>query len=168
MTAITISNTDWSILSAVRSALAGATVQGETVFASVTMTTSADQARRCQLAGAAPKAIVLYEGSSERVGLGGERNCWVSISLLLAARAPAGVDAAGRLQEILRLMNAAINAAEADPPADACPLGTPDLYRPALQWRAADIRINEPDSQGWTLCRLGLEVSYRLNAGTSH
>ena len=103
MTPITIANTDWSIMSAVQSALADAEVDGAAVFASVTMTTSPRQARQCQLAGAAPKAIVLYQSTDERGGIDDERNCWVSVRLLLAARAPAGVDASERLEEILRL-----------------------------------------------------------------
>ena len=84
MAAITITNKDWSILSAVRSSLADATVDDAAVFASVTMTTSPRQARQCQLAGPAPKAIILYQSTDERDGIDGERNCWVSMRLLLA------------------------------------------------------------------------------------
>ena len=168
MTAITITNKDWSILSAVRSSLADATVDDEAVFASVTMTTSPRQARQCQLAGPAPKAIILYQGTDERDGIDGERNCWVSMRLLLAARAPLGVDASARLEEILRLKNAAMNAVEAAWPPDACPGGTPELHRPAIRWQSADIELDESATQRWALCGLGLEVSYRLSSKTSH
>ena len=168
MTEITISNTDWSILNAVRTALSAATEGGEAIFASVTMTTSVSHLRQVQLAGKMPRAIILYKGSSEHNGTDGGRFCWVSLELILATRISSGADAAGRVQEILRIKNAAINAVETDPPAEAVGAATADLYRPAILWRPADIELSEPGVDPWVLCRLGLEVTYALLAGTSH
>jgi len=168
MSEITISNTDWSILNAVRTALNGATEGSEAIFASATMTTSVSHLRQVQLAGKMPKAIILYRGADEHNGTDGERFCWVSLELILAARVSSGADAAPRVQEILRLKNAAINAIETDPPAEAVGAATADLYRPAILWRPADIELSEPGLDPWVLCRLGLEVTYALSAAASH
>ena len=168
MSEITISNTDWSILNAVRTALSAATEGGEAVFASAEMTTSASHLRQVQLAGKMPKAILLYKGAVEHNGTDGGRFCWVSLELILAARVSSRADAAPRVQEILRLKNAAINAVETDPPAEAVGAATADLYRPAILWRPADIELSEPGLDPWVLCRLGLEVTYVLSAAASH
>ena len=168
MSEITISNTDWSILNAVRTALSDATEGGEAVFASATMTTSVSHLRQVQLTGKMPKAIILYKGADEHDGTDGGRFCWVSLELILATRISSGSDAASRVQEILRLKNAAINAVETDPPAEAVGASTADLYRPAILWRPADIELSEPGLDPWVLCRLGLEVTYALSTATSH
>jgi hypothetical protein len=168
MTEITISNTDWSILDAVRTALGGATVGGEAVFASVTMTTSPGHLRQVQLTGDMPRAIILYKATNEHDDTDGGRLGWVSLELILATRVSSGSDASGRIQEILRLKNAAINAVEASRPSAAVGAGTAELYRPAILWKPADIKLSEPDLDPWVLCRLGVEVTYALSSGTSH
>ena len=168
MTEITINNTDWSILDAVRTALSAASEGGEAIFASVTMTTSPSHLRQVQLTGKMPRAIILYKGANEHNGTDGGRFCWVSLELILATRVSSVADASGRVQEILRLKNAAINIVETDPPGDAVGAATADLYRPAILWRPADIELSEPGVDPWVLCRLGLEVTYALLAGTSH
>ena len=168
MSEITISNTDWSILDAVRTALGDATEGGEAIFASVCMTTSPSHLRQVQLTGKMPRAVILYKGTCEHNGTDGGRLGWVSLELILATRISSGSDASGRVQEILRLKNAAINAIETDPPAEAVGAATADLYRPAILWRPADIELSEPGVDPWVLCRLGLEVTYTLSTAASH
>ncbi len=168
MSEITISNTDWSICDAINTAISEATVGGEAIFASVDITTSIKHLRQAQLAGKTPRAVILYRGSDEHNGTDDARFCWVSMELILSARVAAGSDASARIQEILRLKNAAINAVETDRPAEAVGAATADLYRPAIIWRPADIELSQPDVDPWVLCRLGLEVTYALPDGASH
>lgn len=168
MSEITISNTDWSILDSVRSALGDATEGGDAIFASVVMTTSVSHLQQVQLAGKTPRAIILYKGSDEHNGTDGGRFCWVSLELILTTRISPRTDAAGRVQEILRLKNAAINAIETDPPPEASGAATADLYRPAILWTPADIKLSEPGVDPWVICRLGLEVTYALATAASH
>ena len=156
MSEITISNTDWSILDAVKTALSGTSEGGEAIFASVVMTTSLSHLRQVQLADKMPRAIILYKGSDEHSDTDGGRLAWVTLELILASRVSSGSDASGRVQEILRLKNASINAVETDRPAGAVGAATSDLYRPAILWRPADIELSEPGVDPWVLCRLGL------------
>jgi len=168
MSEITISNIDWPILDAIRTALDQATEEGQAVFSSVATSSSPEHLRQVQLAGRTPRAIVMYAGSQERNGVDGQRFGWVSAELILATRVISGPDAAGRIREILRLKNAAINAVEADPPEEAVGAATADLYRPAILWRPADIELSEPGVNPWVLCRIGLEVTYVLATSVSH
>lgn len=168
MSEITISNTDWSILDAVRTALSGAVEGGEAIFASVSMAASLSHLRQVQLAGKMPRAVILYKNSNEHNGSDGGRVGWVSIELILATRVSAGSDAGGRVQEILRLKNGAVNAVETDRPAQAVGAATADLYRPAILWRPADIELSEPGVDPWVLCRLALEVTYAIADAASH
>jgi len=168
MAEITVTNTDWSVLDAVKAALSGAEIGGEAVFASVAMSTSIDHVRAVQLTGPMPKAIVLYKGTGEEGGSDGRQCCRVSMELILATRISSGMDAAGRFQEILRLKNAAINAVESDRPAGAVGAASAGTYRPPMRWGPADIELSEPGVDPWVLCRVGLEAAYELPDGTSH
>jgi len=168
MSEITITNTDWSILDAVRTAVSEATLGGEAIFASVDMTTSVKHLRQVQLAGKTPRGVILYKSTSEHNDADGGRLGWVTLELILSTKASGGTDAAGRVQEILRLKNAAVNAVETDRPPQAVGAGTSDLYRPAILWRPADIELSEPGVDPWVLCRLGLEITYALPSGASH
>ena len=107
MAAITVTNTDWSVIDAVVSALAEATIDGQAVFQSVTATTSEDQGRQCQFT-ASPAAIVRYVTTSEETRPEQVVRATLSMELVLATRmaAPAS-DQSQRLEEILRLVNAA-------------------------------------------------------------
>jgi len=168
MTEITVTNTDFSVLDAVRTALSDATIGGEAVFASVTMSTSVDHVRAVQLTGPMPRVIVLYKSTGEDSGVDSRCCCWVSMELILATRISSGMDAAGRFQEILRLKNAAINAVQSDPPTDATGAAADGTYRPAMRWGPADIELSEPGIDPWVLCRLPLEAAFELPSGSSH
>jgi len=168
MSEITVSNTDWAILSAVKTAIAAATVGGEAVFASAEICTSVEHLMQTQLVGDTPRAIVLFKGSDEQHGVDDERFCRVSMELILASRAAVGADASDRIQEMLRLKNAAVNAVQTDPPSDAVGAATSDLYRPALVWGPADIELSRPGVEPWVMCRLGLEATYAIADAASH
>jgi len=168
MSEITISNTDWSIVDAVRTALVDARVAGEAVFASVDLATSLEHMRQVQLSGPTPRAVILYKNTQEHVDVDGGRACWVSLELILSTRIAAVSDASGRIQEILRLKNAAVNAIETDRPSEATGAASADVYRPGLLWNPADIKFSEPGVDPWVLCRLGLEITYALQSPAAH
>lgn len=162
MTAIDVSNTDASILSAVAGALSSATIDGSPAFAAVSSAASGDAARETQLT-ASPVAVVRHVGTSESPLPEGCRGCAASIEILLAAQAE---DEPARLAEALRLKNAAINAVGASPPAEASAWGDGRQYHRRLQWGRA--RIDTTERSPWVLCTLGLDVGFVLPAATAH
>ncbi len=166
MTAITVTNTDWAIVSAVRESLAGATIGGEVVFKSVVAVATKGYVRQCRMVGAHPKAVVIYEDTAETCGPGGERNCVVTMAIEMVSRA-ASDDESARLTEALRLKNAVMNAVEAAPPVDAVGIGSGDEYHEPLLFVECNIDTGQ-SSQPWVLCTLKLEVACSLAAGTSH
>ena len=166
MTAISIANTDWSILDDVKTALSGATAGGEAVFAAVTAGTSDAQAEECQFK-AHPAAIVRYLGTAEHRTPEGHLACAVSLELIVAAKAAAGgTDESARLQEALRLLNAAKNAIHADPPADASAWG--DDGRTVRPIDFGPPKIDTDPAAPWAVGRLPLTVGYVLESDTSH
>lgn len=167
MTAITVNNTDWAIVSAVKTALAGATLGGQAVFATVSATASARQARQCQQGGRMPEAIVRYVGTAEEACGGGEYFAVVEIEILLAARVARGGDESPALQEALRLVNAAKNAVAAAPPAAAKAVGNEKEFHDALEWGSPRIQA-ETSEAPWVEAVLPLRVAYPLASATGH
>lgn len=167
MAEITVANTEWTIIDDVLAALGEARMDGAAVFAAVATTTSQAQAAECQLTGSHPKAIVRFDGATDREAPDGMRHCAVTLELFIAANISArGADEARRLAEILRLVNAAKNAVEAAAPADACYCGDGARWRNRLQWGEAV--LDTVEQAPWALARLPLDVSYTLDDSTSH
>jgi hypothetical protein len=164
MAAITISNTDWTIIQDLRDTLAAATVAGEPLFEQVAVTTCPRQARQVQLAGTGPRAVIRYAGTHEAPAAEGVLGCSVAVELLLAAKA--GSDEADRLQQALRLVNAARNAIEASPPAAARYWGDSAHWLSRLGWSPA--AIDTAERPPWALAKLPLAVTYTLGGPTSH
>lgn len=166
MPAITVANKDWAIINAVKTALAGATIGGEAVFETVSVTTSPAQARQCQFT-AHPAAVIRYVTTTDDEGVDGERNCTVSLRITVATMADAaGVDESSRLEEALRLKNAAVNAVEAALPGDAASVGDNDFYAARASWGEADV-----DASGkppWAVAVLPVTLGFRLASATSH
>ena len=166
MTAITISNTDWSILDDVKTALAGATAGGSAVFAAVTAGTSDRQAAECQFT-AHPAAIVRYVGTEEHPTPGGHLACALSLEVVVATKvAQGGADESSRVQEALRLLNAARNALAAEPPAEACAWGSDARVVRALEFGRP--KIDTAHAAPWAVGRLPVTVGYVLESDTSH
>jgi hypothetical protein len=166
MSAITVANTDWSIVEAVKTALADATIGGAAVFEAVTVTTSDAQAGQCQFH-SSPIAIVHYVTTREDDSPEDTRACCVALRLTLAALVDsAGVDESARLQEALRLKNAAVNAVETDPPADSHAWGDGDHYHRQIEWGRAEVDASA--DQPWVVCRLPVEIGFVLDSPTSH
>ena len=137
----TTTNTEWSIISAVKSALSSATISGAAVFQSVTATTSEAQAGQAQFKGTPPLVIVRYLTSAEDGSVGDSVGCAVEAELIIATKVDAGPDESTRLQEVLRLMNAAKNAVEASPPATAHAWGDADFYHDRIVWGRPQIDV---------------------------
>ena len=169
MAEITVQNFDGTILAAVDTALAGATLNGVTVFKSVTVSTSEAQAREAQFKGATPRIIILYNGTEDAVGIDGERCCTMSLELLIASKADPAIDESARITEIMRLMNLAKNAIEESPPADAKGFGDEDQsHRPGPVWGDLDITPTEEAKAPWIACALSVTFGYGLTASTRH
>jgi hypothetical protein len=163
---ITINNTDWTILAAVRDAVASAAAGGGAVFAAVSVTTSPRQALQCQLV-SSPAVVLRYVTTREEHSPEEVRGCVVAMELLIAAAVDAaGPDESARLQEVLRLKNAAVNAVETSPPAGGSAWGDGGHYHARLAWGQAEIDAS-PD-RPWAVCRLPLEAGYTLAAPTGH
>jgi hypothetical protein len=167
MTAITINNTDWTILEAVKSALAGATVNSQPLFAAVSATASARQGRQCQQGGRMPSALVRYAGTAEGTCGGGERFAVVELELLLTARLARGVNESAALQEAMRLINGAKNAVMAAAPAAARPVGNEKEFHEALEWGRPRIEADGCDAP-WVAAALPLYAAYPLASPTGH
>ena len=149
MTEITVDNVDWRIISDLASALQDAQIGGERVFNQVTMTASEARARHVQLAGSAPKAMIRYVQTDERETVEDCRSCTVTVELVIAARVAGDRTEGDRLAEILRLVNAARNAVETSPPADACYWGDAGGWRNRLRWGRPV--IDATDHAPWAL-----------------
>ena len=166
MAAITVSNTDWSIVSAVRDALAAAAVASGPVFESVSIVAGQDDVKANRLCGS-PVAVVRYLHTRENAGPEDVRGACVSMEIVLATAVESpGLDDSAVLAEALRLKNAAINAVEADPPAAASAWGAASAWQDRIRWR--EPRIDTSAGRPWVLCRLGLEVGYVVASGVSH
>jgi hypothetical protein len=164
MSEITISNTDWSIIQDLRSALAAATFLGQPLFEHVAVTTCPRQARQAQLAGSGPRAVVRYTGTHEAPPGEGVVGCTVAVELLLAVKA--GSDESVRLEQALRLVNAARNAIEASPPAASKYWGDRTHWLARLAWSPA--LIDTAERPPWALASLPLAVAYTLSGPTGH
>ncbi len=166
MTAITVANTDWSIIDDVRDALAAAKIASAAVFDSVTVTTCDEQVQANRLS-RSPVAIVRYVTTRENACPEDVRGACVCLEIILAAAVDdAGLDESLRLAEILRLKNAAVNAVEAKPPTAACAWGSSQAYQPRIGWGQG--RIDLSAGEPWAICRLPVEIGFVIPTGTSH
>jgi len=166
MAAITVSNTEWSILDAVASALRGATIASAEVFAAVHVTAS-----RVQFAwargGDSPVAVVEYVTTIEAEGLDGERDCALDGRIHVAAAvAGSGTDESPRIQEALRLVNAAKNAVETSLPADADTVGAVRLHARTVEW--GDVALDADTNRPWVTATVPVRFGYVVGAGTGH
>ena len=166
MAAISVSNKDWTVVNAVATALTNATISGQAVFAAVAATTADTQATDVQLAGEGPRAVVRYVTTTEDYGLEDGRACMVVMEILIAAKVAPAADESSRMTEILRLKNAAINAVEASPPADAAAWAEGRRFHIPLQWGRPEIDTTE--SAPWVLAKLPVKVSLVLQDPAYH
>jgi len=160
MGAISVANKDWAAVEAVADALAAATISSQAVFAAVAVTTGESQSREVQLAGQSPRAIVRYLTTTHADLPESVRAATIEIEILLAAKVAPGADERDRLEEILRLKNAAINGVEDDPPTDATGFWDGRTHHPPLEWGRPVIDAKE--SAPWVLGRLPLKVNLTL------
>jgi hypothetical protein len=164
VTAITVANTDWAIISDIKDALTNATISDVAVFKTVTATTSAPQFEQAQYKGTYPIACVRFVGTNEGEMPDDERWGAVRVELYIATKADPAVDESARVQEALRLVNAAKNAVEADPPDDATYWGPDGDWQNELTWDSPELETSEP----WITATVPLAVGYALSSSTSH
>jgi len=166
MAAITVANKDWAILDAVTTALQGATIAGSAVFEAVRVTSSEVDLRQEQMR-EHPVAVVRYVTTEEDDGLDGEKNARLSAELYLATMVEGdGADEAGRIEEALRLTNAAKNAVETTLPADADAVADENFHARRIDW--GKVAIDAASSKPWAIAALPVTFGFRLTSGTSH
>lgn len=168
-TPITVANQEWTILSGIATALSAATVGGATVFKTVTVTASPEQARECQFKGTAPIAIVRYIGTDEKPLIEGEAMGVASVEVIVATKKDRGVDESLAVQEGLRLINAVKNAVAAGPPTVAYAVGTDGQFAYACEWGSPRIETNAGDSDApWITATIPVKFGMNFGSGTSH
>jgi hypothetical protein len=166
MPAISVQNEDWSVLTAVRSALEAATIDAASVFEAVTVTTSDVQAVQCQFS-ASPIVVLRYVTTREDHCPEEVRGCCVELELTIAVQVnAAGTDESSRLEEVLRLKNAAVNAVGAAPPANAHAWGDANHYHTRVQW--GRVEVDTKAHQPWAICKLPVAIGFVLDSPTSH
>ena len=168
MTAITVTNTEWTILNAIDTALTGATISAATVFKSVTVTTSDEQARQAQMTadtGNYPLAIIRFVNTTQYDSPESYRGCLLEVELILATRVGPAKDQAAHVQEALRLTNAAKNAVEAGTITGAHSWGDENDWHEKFEWGQPEL---DTDETTWTVAKLPLIVSFSIASPTSH
>jgi hypothetical protein len=159
---VSVSNKDWDILEDLTDALTAAAISGSPVFEAVAVSTSNEQATETRLTHS-PMAVVRYVQTSEQWLPDDVLGCVLHCRILLAAKA---ATEPARLEECLRLKDAAMNAIETEAPADATAWGEAHgPYHRKLQWGPPEIdtRLREP----WGLCVLGLDVGFTVAGHTA-
>jgi len=166
MTAITIANKEWDVISDLSDALTDATLSGVTIFKQVHTTTSAEYAKGGEFTGSAPIAWVIFENRTENEGPENVLWCQVSVTIMVAWQDKDADTDAEKLENILYYINAAINAIQADPPDDASAGGDTDHYQRALEWGEPELDLTEKDP--WAVATIPLTVGFVLNGHTAH
>ena len=90
----------------------------------------------------------------------------IEVEILVATKGKPKLDDAVRLQEGLRLINAAKNAIEAAPPSDAHYWGDHNYWHDKLEW--GEPEIDDEAGDPWIIVSIPLSVSYSLSSSTSH
>lgn len=172
MAQITVANTDWEILAAVKTALANAAIGSYAVFAAAYVTSGPATFLQVQTQ-ESPVAVVEYLTTTEDVGVrdsdaAHERNCVLSAQIRIAVMVEGDdeLDECDRVQEALRLKNAAINAVEAAAPSDATFLADGEMFAEGIQWGEPEIDLES--NKPWAVVSLPVEFGYRLTAPTAH
>ena len=165
--AITVTNNEYTILAAVKTALGAAQISSVGVFKSVTVASSEEQAREAQFKGSQPAVIILVGSPSEVRIVEADRGCILPLTLLVTAKTNSGVDETTRIQEALRLMNAAKNAVEIALPAAATGFGDEQEFHPkGAVW--GDMTFDDSAKQPWVAFRLPVSFAFGLSTTTGH
>ena len=164
MTAITVSNADETILTAIRTTLENATIDGEGVFQRVAMFGSRDEAEDKGFT-ASPIAALVYEATETHDVPDQNVGCVLRATVMVAAKEAAP---ALRSRELTRLISAARNALHDSPPAGSNGFaeGDGDEYHPRI--RIDTPQRDENPTDPWAIAWLPVEVAYRAATNASH
>lgn len=172
MAVITVANTDFAILAAVKTALTDAAIGSYAVFKAVYLTSGPVTFVKVQTQ-ESPTAVVEYLTTTDDVGVcdsdsAWERNCVLSAQILIAVMVEGddGLDECDRVQEALRLKNAAINAVEAAAPANATFVADDNFFAEKIKWGEPEIDLES--NKPWAIVTLPVEFGYRLTKPTAH
>lgn len=175
MTAITVTNTEYLIAAAMKTSFENATIDGAKVWKTVAVSLSETEARETLLRQDVPIAIVIYDDTTETLTVGDQPALQVAYTLLFATRLYGDNDDTARMQEGMRIVNAAKNVIESDLPASS---GTPSYasawgmegyYQPQFAWGTPEIsKPTDAERSPWVIARLPLKVGAVLTNQTSH
>jgi hypothetical protein len=163
MATITIANTDWEIADDLRESLAGATTgnPAAAVFAKVAIVGTWDTGRQRDLTDA-PMALVCYRTTREQPSNDESKAAIASFDIIVAGQ---GATESARVQEALRLKNAAINAILITKPANSKDAA-------GASFGVRRVEFGDPElldmKQPWAVCRIPANVSFELTSETAH
>ena len=164
MSSITSANTDDTILTALKTTLANATIDGDAVFAEVTVFGSRDEAEDRRLT-ASPAAAVIYETTDTCDVPDLNVGCVLRALVMVAVKEDTPTL---RSRELTRHINAARNALHTSPPPSANGFAEADAgdWHPRIRLRTPqrDDEAQDP----WAIAWLPVEVAYRVATSTSH
>jgi len=164
MTAIRVSNIDDAILTALKTTLENATIDGRKVFERVAVVGSRDEAEaKCFTA--SPTAALVYEATETHDVPDQTVGCVLHAMVMVAAK---GATSTQQSRELTRLINAARNVLHDAPPADANGFaeGPGGEYHPRI--RVARPQPDENPTDPWAIAWLPVEVAYRTATNSSH
>lgn len=164
MSSITSANTDETILAALKTSLEKATIDGDAVFARVTVFGSRDEGEDKEFT-ASPIAAVIYEATDTYDIPDLNVGCVLRATVMVAAKEDTP---ALRSRELTRLISAARNALHTSPPAGANAFseGNGGQWHPRI--RIDTPQRDEKPTDPWAIAWLPVEVAYRVATSTSH
>jgi hypothetical protein len=160
---IAVTNAEWSVLSDVKQALVDVQVSATAVFAKVSIAATRRKADQTLFV-ASPLAVVQYLGTDEYTPDDTRLGLVIRMELLLGSKASTTEEA--RVQEALRLVNAAKNAVDTRPPTICCAFGAGGALHYQVQWGQPVIEETE-SKDPWAVVRLPLMVAVPLAGSTS-
>jgi len=167
MTLAAVTNTPWALLDDCKDALEAAVIEGARVFPQVVRTAAEWQPPESQYRGETPIAVLRQTATHQYDLPDDVYGGLLTVELSVVTQIAAGVDQHESVQECLRLIAAAKNAIESDPPDDAVAMGGPDIeFHHAIEW--GDETPMDALEPPWVGFAIPLELSYKLDTSTSH
>lgn len=175
MTAITVTNTEYEIAAALKTAFENARISGRKVWETVAVALSETDAVETQLRQNTPVAIIIYDDSPETLTTDNVPGLAVSFTLLFADRLHGDGDDATRLEAGMKLVNAAKNVVESDLPATtarpnfATAWGDDNYYQPQFDWGTPDIsKPTDAERTPWVIAKLPVTIGAVITSQTAH
>jgi hypothetical protein len=175
MTALTVTNVEYSIAAAMKTAFEDATIDGKRVWETVRIALSEADVSDKYLRQESPVAAIVFDNTTETLTVGNVPAIEAQYTLIFAARLYGDSDDGDRLKEGMRLVNAAKNVIESDLPASptvqnyVTVWGDENHYQSAFNWGNPEIsRPTEEEREPWVVAKLPITVGAVLTSTTTH